>query len=125
MALKFKIHAGLSIEHLSISGMRNMVQPAKHTKVRKLTKTFQPAKHAKEPSTPRTVLKDCYVSLLLKKAWRPWLLGELGGLKRLGVLPYFGAPGENLFNIYQNKACYLSRTSFPTGAGIGLAAGAL
>jgi hypothetical protein len=42
----------------------------------------QGAKNAK------TVLKDCYVSLLYKKAWRPWPLGELGGHKNV-VLALF------------------------------------
>jgi hypothetical protein len=43
---------------------------------------------------PRRLLKNCCVSLLFKKIWRPWLLGELGGLKRrLGELIFLGVLG--------------------------------
>jgi hypothetical protein len=102
MALKFKIHAGLSIEHRSSSGMRNMVQLANHAKISKLAKTFQPAKIAKGPSTPR-LFKILVRKPVVKKAWRTWPLGVPGGLKRLGELPSLGAPGENLVYFCQNK----------------------
>jgi hypothetical protein len=47
--------------------------------------------------------------MFLKSFWRSWLLGVLGGLKRLGELDVLGAPGENyVLRMLRQGKCHTS-----------------